>query len=142
MKVLIILVCGLAVSCGFNYNCLGEYFHTVYEECLFEHGGDTAFIANWQEFKPTDNENEKCFRACTMRKCGVLNREGTINDDVSVGLAHILSGGDVDKVAAIHQAVQACRGLMHYEKNVCHNGENWSRCVIEHCKHCGLVLNV
>ncbi|XP_073834945.1 uncharacterized protein [Musca autumnalis] len=142
MRTLVILFAVVTSCYGFEVRCLDSYLATVFEECTFEHGGNEAFTSNWAALKEATDDNEKCFRACVFRKCDFFDEEWKMKPDVPLGLGLVLSAGIKVKAPAIIKAAHTCRGLMEYENNICENSENWSRCMVKQCEHCGLELTL
>ncbi|XP_058978504.1 general odorant-binding protein 19d-like [Musca domestica] len=143
MQAVILALLAICTICYcFDPRCLDKYLGTAFDECTFEHGGNKAYTTNWAGFRKSVDTNEKCFRACVLRKCDFLDEEAKIKEDVPLGLAIMLSGGNRSKVPSIEQAARACRNLMQYGDNICENTENWSRCITEQCKRCGLELKL
>ncbi|XP_075158386.1 uncharacterized protein LOC142231636 [Haematobia irritans] len=141
MRSIVILLILAAICQGFEDRCQGSYAREVADYCEKIHGGENVFNRNWASFKYAENESEKCYRSCFFTQCNYFDENGHFADDVPLRVAHIIHGGDDNKVPAISKAVKECFEVLDYKEDRCECSEKLVRCVLEKCSNVGLKLH-
>ncbi|XP_061402081.1 general odorant-binding protein 28a-like [Musca vetustissima] len=142
MKSIGILLIIVVVGCyGLIDVCPGGDIKKIFADCLQEYGGDKALLTDWIAFKKAQDDKSKCFRTCAMKNCGWFDSNGKFTPEVPQRAAYVLFGGDESNVPLIAETGKRCLSSLQYdEKNICNSGENWSRCLLGHCKNCSLAV--
>ncbi|XP_043479745.1 general odorant-binding protein 56d-like [Leptopilina heterotoma] len=94
-------------------------------ECIKESGVDAAVVQNARDGKIDDNDKKlACFSACLLKKIGIMNPDGTINEEVA--RAKIPDSIPKDKA---NEVINKCKVLKGADE--CETGYKVMKCYMQ-----------
>uniref|UniRef100_A0A1I8P3M9 Uncharacterized protein n=1 Tax=Stomoxys calcitrans TaxID=35570 RepID=A0A1I8P3M9_STOCA len=77
------------------------------------------------------NRNGKCYRACLLRECNIMDVYGRFSPKTSFELSEMMSTGNASQLKRIFEVVRKCLQKLPIGRDRCQNAENLFVCFEE-----------
>ncbi|XP_058978529.1 general odorant-binding protein 28a-like [Musca domestica] len=123
--------------------CIGDRLKTVYKQCMEEAGVSKADVTDFIDQKPAQNELAKCFRACVLTECNMMDENGNFKRNSAFEMAENFSTGQISEIKIIENVANMClQNIPHATMGRCQKAEDFFMCTSEMCKthYCFIYL--
>ncbi|XP_041451766.1 general odorant-binding protein 19d-like [Drosophila obscura] len=137
---LMLVVCLVAVSESKPQEAnREEQMAEAANECKAETGATDEDVELMMKHEPSGNQEGKCLRACMMKKFKIMEEDGKLNIEHTLGMLKVMSEHAEEKEDVLTEVVETCAASDVTEDH-CESAQAYQTCIFEHMQKHGIPL--